>query len=84
MITVGPPAQTSTPATDLVPATSAPADSVALKQTGAQLLASFPPRLVASSWPATLASRSDVLARVLSPPFALDNPAPADWEYWPC
>ena len=41
--------------------------------TGAQLAASFPPRPVASSWPATEASRSAVLARVLSAPFALDN-----------
>ena len=41
--------------------------------TGAQLLASFPPRQVASSWPATEASRSQVLARVLAAPFTLDN-----------
>jgi hypothetical protein len=43
--------------------------------TGAQLLASFPPRRVASSWPATEANRSQVLARVLVAPFALDNRA---------
>ena len=46
-----------------------------VKQTGAQLLAAFPPRPVASSWPATRASRSAVLARVLAAPFTLDNPA---------
>ena len=41
--------------------------------TGAQLAASFPPRPVASSWPLTEATRSAVLARVLSAPFTLDN-----------
>ena len=46
-----------------------------MRQTGAQLLAAFPPRPVASSWPATEASRSAVLARVLAAPFTLDNPA---------
>jgi len=71
----GPLAQTSTPATDLASATSAPMGGVAVKQTGAQLLASFPPRPVPSSWPATEASRSEVLARVLGTSFALDNPA---------
>jgi hypothetical protein len=56
----------STPVTDTAPVTgSAP--------TGAQLAASFPPRLVAASWPATEATRFEVLARVLSVPFALDN-----------
>ena len=45
------------------------------KTTGAQLLAAFPPRPVALSWPATQASRSAVLARVLATPFTLDNPA---------
>jgi hypothetical protein len=44
------------------------------KPTGAQLLAAFPPRPVAASWPATQASRSAVLARVLAVPFSLDNP----------
>jgi Phage integrase family len=58
-----------TPATDVAPMGAAP-----VKQTGAALLASFPPRPVASSWPATEASRSAVLARVLATPFALDNP----------
>ena len=46
-----------------------------MKPTGAQLLAAFPPRPVASSWPATEASRSAVLARVLAAPFTLDNTA---------
>jgi hypothetical protein len=41
--------------------------------TGAQLLASFPPRPVASGWPATEAGRSRVLSRVLAAPFELDN-----------
>ena len=45
-----------------------------VKTTGAQLLAAFPPRPIASSWPATQASRSAVLARVLATPFTLDNP----------
>jgi hypothetical protein len=45
-----------------------------VKTTGAQLLAAFPPRPVASSWPATQAGRPAVLARVLAPPFTLDNP----------
>lgn len=67
-------AELSTSATDSAPATSAPMGGVAVKQTGAQLLASFPPRPLASSWLATEASRSTVLARVLSAPFVLDNP----------
>ena len=46
-----------------------------MRQTGAQLLAAFPPRPVASSWPATRASRLAVLARVLAAPFTLDNTA---------
>ena len=57
----------STPATDTVPVTGS------VNPTGAQLAAAYPPRPVASSWPATEATRSDVLARVLSAPFALDN-----------
>jgi hypothetical protein len=43
--------------------------------TGAHLLASFPPRPLAVSWPATEADRSSVLARVLAAPFMLDKPA---------
>lgn len=46
-----------------------------LKPTGARLLAGFPPRPAGSSWPATEATRSAVLARVLAAPFVLDNPA---------
>ena len=49
--------------------------SALVKPTGAQLLAAFPPRPVAPSWPASEASRSAVLARVLAAPFTLDNPA---------
>ncbi len=43
--------------------------------TGAELLIRFPPRPATLSWPATLAARQQVLARLLAPPFALDNPA---------
>jgi len=55
-------------------AEASPQDVLA-KPTGAQLLAAFPPRPVAASWPATQASRSAVLARVLAAPYSLDNPA---------
>ena len=55
------------------PAGAAPAVTGSANPTGAQLAASFPPRPVASSWPGTEATRSEVLARVLSAPFALDN-----------
>ena len=54
------------------PAVAPPAGSV--KSTGAQLVAAFPPRPVAASWPATQARRSTVADRVLAAPFALDNP----------
>jgi hypothetical protein len=67
-------AGTKTPANDVAPAATAPMGSVPVKQPGAQLLASFPPRPIASAWPATETSRSAVLARVLTTPFALDNP----------
>lgn len=56
------------------PATAAASPTnAAVKPTGAQLLATFPPRLLAVSWPASEASRAEVLARVLAPPFTLDN-----------
>jgi hypothetical protein len=59
----------------MAPATDAGSPPSGLvKPTGAQLLAGFPPRPVAVSWPATEASRSVVLARVLAAPFTLDNP----------
>jgi hypothetical protein len=45
-----------------------------VKSAGAQLVAAFPPRPVAASWPTTEARRSAVVDRVLVPPFALDNP----------
>ena len=51
-----------------------PAVAGSVKSTGAQLVAAFPPRPVASSWPATEVRRSGVVDRVLSAPFALDNP----------
>ena len=56
-------------AADTVAAVTGPAE-----RTGAQLAAAFPPRPVVASWPVTEASRSAVLDRVLSAPFALDNP----------
>ena len=55
------------------PAVAEPAVTGSADPTGAQLAASFPPRPAASSWPGTEATRSEVLARVLSAPFALDN-----------
>lgn len=51
-----------------------PAITESANPTGAQLLASFPPRPVTASWSATEPSRSEVLGRVLSAPLALDNP----------
>jgi len=45
-----------------------------VKPTGAQLLAAFPSRAISLSWPASEASRSAVLARVLAAPFTLGNP----------
>jgi hypothetical protein len=45
----------------------------AVKPAGVQLLAAFPPRPPAGSWPATEATRAEVLARVLAAPFTLDN-----------
>jgi hypothetical protein len=51
---------------------AAPAGEL-VKPTRAQLLAAFPPRPLAASWPATEADRSAVLARVLAAPFTLDN-----------
>lgn len=45
----------------------------AVKPTGAQLLAAFPPRPLVASWPATGVSRAEVLARVLAAPFTLEN-----------
>lgn len=47
--------------------------NVTVKPTGAHLLAAFPPSPLAASWPATNASRAEVLVRVLAPPFTLNN-----------
>ena len=44
-----------------------------------QLLAQFPPRRCPTSWPATEASRGQVLARVLATPFAFDSPGYQGW-----
>jgi len=41
--------------------------------TGSQLRSRFAPRPVSLSWPATGAGRSEVLAKILTPPFALDH-----------
>ena len=41
--------------------------------TGSQLRSRFAPRPVSLSWPATEAGRSEVLAKILTPPFALDH-----------
>jgi hypothetical protein len=57
------------PDTDVAAPASGP-----VKPAGEQLLAAFAPRPIVSSWPATEASRSAVLARALAPPFTLDNP----------
>jgi len=43
--------------------------------TGARLASRFPPRAVVSSWPVTEAGRSQVVSRLLAPPFALGHPA---------
>ena len=51
------------------PITAAPAPGV----TGAQMLSRFPPRSPRLSWPATEAGRSEVLSKLLTPPFALDH-----------
>jgi hypothetical protein len=51
----------------------APPLAGSVKSVGAQLVAAFPPRPVAASWPATQARRCAVLDRVLAAPFALDN-----------
>ena len=41
--------------------------------TVAELTSRFPPRPTIVSWSATEAGRSDVLGRVLTPPFAVDH-----------
>ena len=58
----------------LAPAVAASPVARSVKSTGAQLVAAFPPRPVAPSWPATQARWSAVVERVLAAPFALDNP----------
>ena len=69
MIAGGPP-----PAAGMVAAGPAGSIEQPVSGTGAELLARFPPRPAAWSWPATQATRQEVLARLLAPPFALDNP----------
>jgi hypothetical protein len=56
--------------------TAPPAAGIPLLASGAAagLPARFPPRPAAGSWPATRATRQEVLARLLAPPFPLDNP----------
>jgi hypothetical protein len=58
---------------DVPSATTTSVVTGVVKPTGAQLLAAFPARRVVVSWPATGASRAEVLARVLAAPFTLDN-----------
>ena len=57
----------------VVPAVASPPAAGSVKSAGAQLVAAFPPRPLAESWPATQARRSAVAERVLAAPFALDN-----------
>ena len=61
--------QQTLPRTAAAPVTAARVPGV----TGAELMSRFPPRPPAVSWSATEAGRSEVLARVLTPPFALDH-----------
>ncbi len=56
------------------PAGSKPDQAPALALIGAELLDRFPPRPMAASWPATRATRQQVLARLLAAPFALAHP----------
>ena len=56
------------------PAGGRPGQVPELAGTGAELMERFPPRPVAASWPATRATRQQVLSRALAPPFALENP----------
>jgi integrase len=56
-----------TAASRVLPGTAAAAPGAA------RLLEQFPPRPSLSSWPATRASRPQVLARLLAPPFTMDN-----------
>ena len=56
------------------PAAGGPGGPGELTGTGAELLAAFPARPVAASWPATGATRKQVLGRLLVPPFALAHP----------
>jgi len=55
------------------PAGGKPDQVPELSGTGAELLDRFPPRPVAASWPATRATRQQVLSWALAPPFALEN-----------
>jgi hypothetical protein len=64
---------TAVDTSQVAPAVAASPVEGSVKSTGAQLTAAFPPRLLASSWPATQARRSAVAGRVLAAPFALDN-----------
>ena len=57
----------------LAPAPAADAAPAAAAPPGRSCWSGFPPRPAAASWPATQASRSSVLTRVLAPPFALEH-----------
>ncbi len=62
------------PPAGTAPAGSRPGQAPELAGTGAELMERFPPRPVAASWPATRATRQQVLSRALAPPFALAHP----------
>ena len=47
-------------------------------KTGADLLARFPSRPAAVSWPVTLATRQQVLSRLLAPPSVAYRPSVLD------
>ena len=62
------------PPAGTAPAGGRPGQAPELAGTGAELMERFPPRPVAASWPATRATRRQVLSRALAPPFALESP----------
>jgi len=63
------------PAGCVVPVPARAGDLLPAGGSGTELLAQFPPRPAVLSWPGALATRQQVLSRLLAPPFALANPA---------
>src|SRR5687768_2959653 len=47
--------------------------TLSLRGTAAQLIERYPPRPVPTTWAATSARREQVAARLLAPPFTLEN-----------